>query len=199
LFVLLYLLAWVGWWLWQLLGPDSDPVAFPDIARAWREGLQALENAGLNPREIPLFIVVGRPPAAEEALFQAAHLPLRVRHAPQRPNAPVHLYADEEAIYVTCAGASLLDRQIALEAEEEQADTAVPAAGPSAAPDADEEDEDNDLVPDALSSKDEIQLPAVAAEQRMGPASGVQNQPANIAVEEALAPSNRMYVAGLPF
>jgi hypothetical protein len=144
LFLLLYLLAWLGWWLWRLLGPDSDPADFPDIDRAWQEGLRALDEAGLNVKEVPLFLVLGYPPAGEPALFRAARLSLRVRQAPPQADAPVHVFADAEGIYVTCAGASLLGRQAVLLA----GDPGAGSAGPDE-PEAeeDEADEDAEIIP----------------------------------------------------
>jgi len=54
---------------------------------------------------------LGKPAGTEEALFLAAQLQLVVKQAPQRPEAPLHVYANRESIYVTCAGASLLGAQ----------------------------------------------------------------------------------------
>ena len=92
LFLVLYLLAWQAWWLWRLLGPDHDPKDFPDIDRAWGEAQDALDAAGLNLKEIPLFLLIGRAPAGEAALFRAAALPLRVRQTPAG-DAPIHVLA----------------------------------------------------------------------------------------------------------
>ena len=52
--------------------------------------------------------MLGRPQGTEEALFEGAELPLKVRGQPARDDAPIRVYAARDAIYVTCGGASLL-------------------------------------------------------------------------------------------
>jgi hypothetical protein len=117
LFLLVYLLCWLGWWLWQLLGPEEHQVDFPDIHAAWEEAAQALRQAGIGLTEAPLFLILGRPQGSEAALFQAAELPLVVKQVPANSQDPLHVYADRDAIYVTCAGASLLGRHAELLAD----------------------------------------------------------------------------------
>src|SRR5262249_44673085 len=81
----------------------------------------------------------------EEGLFHtAAQLPLAVKQTPADPQAPLHVYATREAIYVTCAGASLLGRQAAILAGEVEG-----AVGPGAPP-AGEVDPGATLVPGAM-------------------------------------------------
>jgi hypothetical protein len=138
LFLIAYLLVWLGWWLYQLLGPDRDPVEFPDIDSAWAESLQALEQAGIDVTETPLFLVLGRTAAPEDALFAAAHMSLRVQQTPRNASAPLHIYANKESIYVTCPGASLLGRQSALlNATETELAAGTPGSVPQADADAD--------------------------------------------------------------
>src|SRR5262249_854808 len=108
LFLLIYALAWLGWWLYKLLGSEEEGSEFPDIDAAWEEAMRALEKGGISLLDAPLFLVVGKPAGSEEALFLAAQLQLTVKQAPQRPEAPLHVYANRDGIYVTCAGASLL-------------------------------------------------------------------------------------------
>jgi hypothetical protein len=111
LFLLIYVLGWLGWWLWQLLLPEEKASAFPDIDAAWSEARQALDRAGIDLTEAPLFLVLGRPRGTEESLFAAAQLPLQVRNVPRRPASPLHVFASRDGVYITCAGASLLGRQ----------------------------------------------------------------------------------------
>src|SRR5438105_1685685 len=66
----------------------------------------------LLPCDLPLFLGLGRPSGPEEALFDAAQLAFVVKQAPAGP-APLHVYATRDAIYVTCAGASLLGKHAA--------------------------------------------------------------------------------------
>lgn len=117
LFLLVYALSWLGWWLWKLLWPEQDVSDFPDIDEAWDEAVAALHQAGIDLTEAPLFLVLGRPLGGEAALFSAAQLKLTVTGVPRQPDAPLHVFASRDGIYVTCAGASLLGRQAALFAE----------------------------------------------------------------------------------
>lgn len=114
LFLLLYTLAWLGWWIWQLLGPEEDQVEYPDIDEAWEEALQALNTAGIGLTDAPLFLVLGRPGAGEASLFSAADMPFPVKNAPGRADSPLRVYANRDAIFVTCVGASQLGKQSVL-------------------------------------------------------------------------------------
>jgi hypothetical protein len=114
LFVLFVLLSWLGWWLWQLLTPEPEGSDFPDIDAAWDDARAALNQAGIDLTEVPLFLILGRPAAPEEALIQAAQIPLTVKLAPRDPEAPLHVYGNRDGIYVICPGASLLGKQAAL-------------------------------------------------------------------------------------
>ncbi|MCI0459065.1 MAG: type VI secretion system protein [Gemmataceae bacterium] len=126
LFLLMYALAWLGWWLWQLLTAEEGPSYYPEIDQAWDEAMRVLAQTGLRLTDLPLFLVLGRPEGpwevepgergrkAEEVLFhQSAQLGLAVKQTPPSPFAPIHVYASRDAVYVTCAGASLLGRQAA--------------------------------------------------------------------------------------
>jgi hypothetical protein len=115
---LAYLLVVIGLWLLRLLGPEAEEEEFADIAQAWNEAQRSLNQAGIDLTEAPLFLVLGRPKAGEAALFDGSQLQLTVRQVPPDPGAPLHVYANRESIFVTCAGASLLGRQAAILAEQ---------------------------------------------------------------------------------
>jgi IcmF-related N-terminal domain len=117
LFLLIYVLAWAAWWLYKLLSADEEQSVFPDIDEAWGEAVEALGKAGVSLTDLPLFFVLGRPEAPEEDLFNAAQLQLVVRQTPSRA-APLHVYASRDAVYVTCAGASLTGKQASILAVE---------------------------------------------------------------------------------
>jgi hypothetical protein len=160
LFLLMYVLAWLGWWLWTLLTAEVGPSSYPDVDEAWDEAVATLARAGIQVTDLPLFLVVGRPEGpedaeagergrkAEEVLFhQAAQLTLAVKQAPARPRSPLRVYASRDALYVTCAGASLLGRQAAILAGE--AEAAVGAGTTSADGVSYEEPIDKTLRPDS--------------------------------------------------
>jgi hypothetical protein len=113
LFLAVYLLAWLARWLRRLL-MEEETSDYPDIDEAWDEAVDALGQAGIALSEAPLFLILGQPAGGEEALFGASQLPLLVKQVPRRPAAPLHVSANAEGIYVTCAGASLLGRQAAI-------------------------------------------------------------------------------------
>jgi hypothetical protein len=129
LFLLFYILCWLGVWLWKLLAPEKPASDFPDIDRAWSQATWALHKAGLDLTELPVFLVLGRPAGGVEDLFRASGLAFLLRHVPPAPDAPLQVYADREAIFVTCPGASLLGRQTELLWQEEVA--APPSPGPA--------------------------------------------------------------------
>ena len=110
LFLLGYALCWLGWYLWKMLGPEHETESYPDIDEAWAEAVYALKEAGIEIEQTPLVLILGRPSGTVDDLFFASQLPLQVRTVPRRAEAPLHVYANKEAIYVTCEGASLLGR-----------------------------------------------------------------------------------------
>ena len=78
LFLLIYVMMWLGWWLWKLLQPEEETSDFPDIDEAWAEAVKALEQGNIDITEVPLFLVVGKSAAPEEAMFAAAQLNLTI-------------------------------------------------------------------------------------------------------------------------
>jgi hypothetical protein len=117
LFVLVYINLWLGGWLWQLLATAKGAAEFADIDAAWAEAKDALERAELDLDKLPVFLILGRPAGSAEALFGGLRCELAVEQAP-RARAPIHVSANRDGIYVTCAGASLLAAHAALLASE---------------------------------------------------------------------------------
>jgi hypothetical protein len=136
LFLLIYIQGWLGFYLWKILGAEEEGSAYPDIDSAWAEAVQALAQADIDIREVPLFLVLGQPRGGLANLFVASHLNLTVRSTGHGASTPLQVYANREGIYVTCAGVSLLARQSFLLLEQESApQTASPApwSGPPGA------------------------------------------------------------------
>jgi hypothetical protein len=98
------------YWFYLLWFADSGDSPFPDIDEAWQEAMRTLSQAGIALPKEPLFLVVGRPQAPEEHLFDASGMKLAVKLTPASPHAPVHVFAERNAIYVTCRGASVLGK-----------------------------------------------------------------------------------------
>lgn len=107
LFVLGYAALATAHWLWRLLGPGELSAAYPEIEAAWNEIRAALCHAHLDVRELPLFLVLGRPAEREENLFAAAPMRWLVRATPPG-DPPLRVYASSEAIFLTCADSTAL-------------------------------------------------------------------------------------------
>lgn len=125
LFLLFYALAVTAFWIYQLLMAEPDAAEFPDIDEAWEAVLDALDRSGIALTEAPLFLVLGRPEAPEEHLFQAAQLNLVVKGEPIGVRHPIHVYANRDGIFLTCSGCSTLAKQAGLLALEGIAEDAV--------------------------------------------------------------------------
>jgi hypothetical protein len=109
LFILVLVGVVLGWWFIKLLTDPRDG-RYPDIDAAWSDGQKALNAAGIDPSEVPLFVVVGKPKSGTEDFFAASKLPFAVRAEPRTPGAPIQIYATREAVFVACEGASVLAR-----------------------------------------------------------------------------------------
>jgi len=83
---------------------------FPDIDYAWNAGVEALKRNGISLGSAPVFLVVGLPsPELEEAIMDTCGREFAVRGVPEGP-APLHWYANSEAIYLVCSEAGWLSR-----------------------------------------------------------------------------------------
>lgn len=85
---------------------EVSPKAFPELEYAWRAGMHALASNELPIDSVPLFLVTGTSGEAQEkAIMNASGLRFSVEGVPQGP-APIHWYANSEAIYLFCSDAS---------------------------------------------------------------------------------------------
>jgi hypothetical protein len=114
----LYGIAWIVWWIWKLL-IDDVPSYHPDIDAAWEAAKRELHKAGIDLRNRPLFLVLGRPESGERNLLEAAEMKLEVKPAPADPRAPLRVCADNASIYISCVGVSLVGRLAGIFALEE--------------------------------------------------------------------------------
>lgn len=108
LFLLVCINVWLIRDLWRLWMAGRDSAEFADIDRAWHEGQLAMRRAAVELGELPVFLVLGEPVGGVQALFHASGMPLAVSDIPRRPDAPIHVFATYEAIFVTCPGLSAL-------------------------------------------------------------------------------------------
>jgi hypothetical protein len=123
-FLVVWGVSWLGYWLYRSPGDGASTKSFPDIDAAWAEVIAALSAESIGIADAPIYLILGRAAAGEEALIQAAEQPVVVR-APAGPDAPLRVYANRDAIFVTCAGASAWGRYCALLAGEEGSDASV--------------------------------------------------------------------------
>ncbi|MCA9148326.1 MAG: hypothetical protein KDA92_03450, partial [Planctomycetales bacterium] len=93
---------------------EGDASRFPEIDRAWQEGIATLESHGIDVREYPLFLILG--PSDErmcDRLMGATGYECTVNGEP-RGARPLRFYADERGVYLFCAGLGCLGRMASL-------------------------------------------------------------------------------------
>ena len=95
---------WLKFWL------EGEPSRFPDIDSAWKEGLAALRDQGLDLGNMPLFLVLGASDAEVAGhLFSASALEFRLRDVP-RGRPPIRWYASDRGVFLVCLEASQLSK-----------------------------------------------------------------------------------------
>ena len=89
---------------------EGETSPFPDIDHAWKAGLAELDRQGLNPAQIPIFLILGSSGESQEkSLMAASRLSFNVSAAPQGP-AALHWYANPDGIYIVATGVGCLSR-----------------------------------------------------------------------------------------
>ena len=102
LLVIIPAAAWklVSHWL------HAGPKRFPEIDRAWNQGLRALAEHGLSVTSAPLYLIVGAKNAGEaRALVECSEIPMDVV-GQSEGNPPLVWFASRRAIFLVCPGAS---------------------------------------------------------------------------------------------
>ncbi|MFO0945240.1 MAG: type VI secretion protein IcmF/TssM N-terminal domain-containing protein [Planctomycetota bacterium] len=95
--------------LQQLPKPIEE---FPDIDEAMAEGLAALAEARVDIRDVPLFLVVGMTPPAEESFQQSSFVGKEIQVHGR--GLPIHWYGNEKGVWVCIPGVSALTQQALL-------------------------------------------------------------------------------------
>lgn len=130
MFVLLYILSWLGWWAWKLMGGDEEDSSFPDIDEAWSNALYALEKGAVNLDDTPVFICVGKPASGGIGLFPPGAADIKVKPNPDRPG-PFEVWASNDAVWVIatdCSISGAFASRLSGEGPAEPAFTAGPTA-----------------------------------------------------------------------
>lgn len=136
-----WLLSWMALWLAYLIYGllVARPIfGYEDIDLAWKRGMDALARAGVDIRDLPLFLVVGLTNKDVQAFFSAANIH-NLAIAPQPfQNSPLHFYAHREvtsggnlreAIFIACTEVGATSRQVELLGSYAEGRLAIPAAG----------------------------------------------------------------------
>lgn len=120
IFLVFYAFCWLLYWLILTFSEDDTVIQFPDIEEAWNKGIEQLKDEGISLGDFPLYLILGRNAAGEEALFQASGLKDLIA-APGRERSPIRFYAHRDAIYLVCSGATAWGRFCSILAGEEAA------------------------------------------------------------------------------
>lgn len=194
LFFIIYIMFWLGGWLWSLTGPERVGDDYPDLQQAWELAIATLYRSGIEIRQAPVFLVLGRTEAPPNQLFGVT-LRLRIS-APQGNVLPLRIYASQDRVFITCPGASVLARQSRMLAQRSYEEfisgqdragqddgTALEGAGGNGAPSV------GQALGQAASEALGIEpITATATAEPMAPAAQVQPQAATEVQEADLEP-----------
>lgn len=87
---------------------EGESSQFPDIDFAWRAGIAALRDHGIDLTTTPVFLVLGSSGEQQERdLMTASNLSLRVREVPEGPS-PLHWFANPDGVFLFCSDTSWL-------------------------------------------------------------------------------------------
>ena len=111
MFLLGYAMVWLGWYTCRAIANDRDTALFPDIHHTWRRAMSLATKAGIDTVNTPLYLLLGRPRGRMHDLLHAAGVPLITAPSADDADDPVHVFANREAIFVSCAEVSLLGVQ----------------------------------------------------------------------------------------
>ena len=105
---------------------EGERSRFPDIDYAWKAGLDALADHGIALDSAPLFLVLGSAGLVQErAIFDASGRGFRVQQAPAGP-APLHWYANPDAVYVVCTDVGWLSALVTMKGQRDSAGEMLP-------------------------------------------------------------------------
>ena len=110
---------------------QGDTSRFPDIDAAWKVGLSALEQRGLDLKAIPIYLVLGSARQQQvKALFDASGLDFDVGNTPHG-HAPLEWFANDQGVFLVLNDASVLSKTNSV-ALNSQGEGGQPRSAPSA-------------------------------------------------------------------
>lgn len=87
---------------------EEDSSAYPDIDKAWRQGITELDKFGIPLGSTPLFLILGNPDDRRASnLMRASGFSFNVSDPAQGP-AAIHWYANSSGIFIFLTGTSCL-------------------------------------------------------------------------------------------
>ncbi|WP_436716468.1 type VI secretion protein IcmF/TssM N-terminal domain-containing protein [Roseiconus lacunae] len=89
--------VWYALKLWL----EGEPSQFPEIDRVWDGALESMREHSIDPTETPIFMILGPGTVDSVNAFMATsntQFPVRTPLGP----APIHVFANQQAIYVVC-------------------------------------------------------------------------------------------------
>lgn len=90
-------------------GQDDGSLA--DFEMVWNEGVDALAAAGLDLRSLPVFLLVGLREEDEQNFLASARFSPSCVSPPEDVASPLRFFANREAVFVSCSGASAISAQ----------------------------------------------------------------------------------------
>ncbi len=105
--VLAYSTAWSAWFVARTLRQPNDKPLFDSVALALRDGLDRFTRAGIDPRQTPIYLILGAPAGGIREFFSSSHIDLAVLPSAEEVDEPVQVCGNRDAIYLCCRDSSL--------------------------------------------------------------------------------------------
>lgn len=106
--MLAYATAWSAWFVARTLRQSNNKPLFDSVTLALRDGMDRFSRAGIDPRQTPIYLVLGAPAGGIREFFSSSHIDLAVLPSAEEADEPVQVCGNREAIYVCCRDSSLI-------------------------------------------------------------------------------------------
>lgn len=91
----------------EILRAEPTTDLFPEIQEAWRHARRSLADVGVNPSDLPIFLVLASRHIEGAYLFDSQQLRLRNVKLPGSVDSPIYLDLTDSAIFIVCHDVSL--------------------------------------------------------------------------------------------
>ncbi|HBJ33800.1 MAG TPA: hypothetical protein DDZ51_03345 [Planctomycetaceae bacterium] len=106
--ILGYSTAWSAWFVARTLRQPTEKPLFDSVTSALRDGLDRFTRAGIDPRQTPIYLILGSPAGGIREFFSSSHIDLAVLPSAEEADEPVQVCGNRDAIYVCCRDSSLV-------------------------------------------------------------------------------------------